>query len=150
MRAYIFVSLLVFNYGSIGLTQVNPMNGRDETMGLVQAEKRWGRSVYKEDLFRSGNSIVRAKMVVDLIEKNPFVGKSVDEVKGRLGKYTGYYWSHRIPAYLIEEGWEKNSDTWQIVFVLDSKGLVKESKIHKNCCYTHAESSSRRPSVNGK
>ena len=116
MKTFIFVALIAFTFGSVGLTQVNPMNGRDEMMALVQAERRWGRRIFKEDLFRSGNSEVRAKMVVDLIEKNPFVGKPVEEVKSRLGKYTGYYWSHRIPAYLLEEGWEKNSDTWQLVF----------------------------------
>ena len=35
---------------------------------------------------------------------------------------------------LIEEGWNQKLDTWQLVFLLDEAGKVKEVRIHKNCC----------------
>ena len=63
-----------------------------------------------------------------------FIGKSAEEVRKELGEFTGNFFSDSIPAYLIEEGWKKGKDTWQLVFLLNENGKVNEVKIHKNCC----------------
>jgi hypothetical protein len=114
---------------------IDPMSGRNLMMPTHEAEKKWGRFQFDEKQFRKASTEVRAKMAADLAEKNPYIGTRPEDIKAKLGEFTGYYWKHRVPAYLIEEGWQKKSDTWQLVFILDSNGLVKEVKIHKNCCY---------------
>jgi hypothetical protein len=125
--------------------KIDPMAGRNEMMSVESATKRWGKTQFDEAKFRAATAADRAKMAVDLVSRNPYVGMSPAELKIKLGEYTGYYWSHRIPAYLIEEGWAKKSDTWQIVFLLGMNGLVKEVKIHKNCCYVSTVGSPRDP-----
>lgn len=76
----------------------------------------------------------RAEMTVNLIESKQFVGLAPEQVKDELGPYTGRFWSYTVPAYMIEEGWKKSADSWQIVFLLGENGKVSDLKIHKSCC----------------
>ena len=75
-------------------------------------------------------------MASDLIEGKSLVGKTSTEVKKLLGPTSGYFWSHRVPTYFIEEGWKSNQDSWQLVFLIDESEHVTEVRIHKNCCET--------------
>lgn len=103
-------------------------------MDLGQAEARYGVQTFVASSFRTGSTVERAKMAVSLVKKKVFVGMTPQQIKKELGNFTGYFFSDYIPAYLIEEGWEKGNDTWQLVFLLDDSGHVNEIRIHKNCC----------------
>lgn len=98
------------------------------------AEKRWGAKIFSPEGFKNGSLKLRAQMAASLQKGNHFVGKTPNEIKATLGPFTGHFWSGMVPAYLIEEGWNLNSDSWQLVFLLDDAGKVKEIRIHKNCC----------------
>ena len=97
-------------------------------------EKRWDSKEFSQSEFKDGTVKVRAQMAFSLIKGKSFVGRTTEEVKNTLGNFTGYFWSNSVPAYLIDEGWTKNLDSWQIVFLIDDSGKVKEVKVHKNCC----------------
>lgn len=103
-------------------------------MELGQAEQRYGIAKFSPGGFKNSNSSERAKMSVSLIKSRRYLGKYPKEVLVELGPSTGHFWSNEIPAYFIEEGWKGNSDTWQLVFLLDDNRKVSEIKIHKNCC----------------
>lgn len=99
-----------------------------------EAKKRWGQKPFAAQAFKDGSAKDRAPMVYDLILKREFVGKTASEVKAQLGPTSGYFWSERVPTYLIEERWAEKKDTWQLVFLIDEKERVKKVRIHKNCC----------------
>jgi hypothetical protein len=105
-----------------------------EFMNLEIAQKRWGQKPFSAELFKAGTPKDRASMAYSLIQGKTFIGKSAKEVKTMLGPTSGYFWSKRIPTYFIEEGWDKNQDSWQLVFLIDEQDRVTEVKIHKNCC----------------
>ncbi|MFM8312796.1 MAG: hypothetical protein ACKOA8_00765, partial [Deltaproteobacteria bacterium] len=98
------------------------------------AEKKWGSKVFSPEEFKKGSVKLRAQMAASLLNGKLFQGKKASEIKTALGPFTGHFWSSSVPAYLIEEGWTLNSDSWQLVFLLDNSGKVKEIRIHKNCC----------------
>ena len=104
-------------------------------MSIEDAQKRWGQSVFTKETFKNGTTKARAVMAVDLIRSGKYIGAPVGQVKSDLGEYTGYYWNHNIPAYLVEEGiipkgeLKMHGDTWQIVLLPDKNGNIKEIKI---------------------
>lgn len=101
-------------------------------MSLGEAKKRWGNEAFNAKKFREGDAIARSKMVVSLIETKKFLGKTVRQVREELGRPDGYFWSDRIPAYFIEEGWKKKTDSWQLVLLPGEDGYIHEVRIHKN------------------
>jgi len=106
-----------------------------EKMPIAAAEKRWGSQPFLAERFRTAGPGERARMVVDLVRKRSFVGKSPSEVFESLGRPDGHFFSDLVPAYLLNEGWKTTEDTWQLVFLLGAKGeTVSEAIIHKNCC----------------
>lgn len=138
MRKYVFFSVPVFlcfiAIGWLVLAQIEPYEKGQEYMSLADAQKRWPQKPFSVDGFKKGSPRDRASMVVDLIKGGGFIGKAAQDVRNVLGDYTGYFFSDRIPAYLIEEGWQTKRDTWQVVFLLNLEGKIKEVRIHKNCC----------------
>ncbi len=104
-------------------------------MPLATAEKHWGKAPFDGGEFKTGTPEVRSKMVADLIKKKYFVGKAPSQVFSELGRSDGHFFSDAIPAYLLNEGWRTNVDTWQVVFLLGGKSQnVSEVIIQKNCC----------------
>ena len=105
---------------------------RGETMTVSQAEKIWGKSEFNAELFRTGDSKTRAKMVGSLISSKWFLGKSVETIRKELGDWDGYYFSDMFPAYIVQDGRVEKGGTWQIVFLLDRDHKANEVIIHKN------------------
>lgn len=103
-------------------------------MNLTDAKQRWGAKPFSTKAFKDGETQQRAEMAVNLIESKQFIGRTPDQVKDELGPFTGRFWSYTVPAYTIEEGWKKNADNWQLVFLLNENGKVSEVRIHKSCC----------------
>ena len=125
---FIFISLT-----TLSSTETDYLDGQT-FLDAKTAEKKWGSKQFSQEEFKKGPVKLRAQMAANLIKGNRFQGKKASEVKAALGSFTGYFWSSSVPAYLIEEGWTLNSDSWQLVFLLDNSGKVKEIRIHKNCC----------------
>ncbi len=132
-KAFILIAFLI-----LGSTFVVPLVRAfqiGETMSLTNAEKRWGKAPFDGERFKAGTPEDRSKMAVDLIKKKYFVGKAPAEVFSALGRADGHFFSDAIPAYLLNEGWRTNMDTWQVVFLLNGKTeKVSEVIIQKNCC----------------
>lgn len=145
MIKLITLALIVFSFPAFA-SPFDPMAGRNEMMDPSAAAKRWGNIKFDIEKFKTGSLDLRSKMAADLVSSRPFVGMTNEEVKGKLGAFTGYYWSHRFPAYLIEEGWKEHKDSWQLVFLVNRENKVVDVKIHKNCCYTSGAQSERMPS----
>ncbi len=59
---------------------------------------------------------------------------SVSEVREKLGKFDGHYFSESFPTYLIQTANKKGEESWQIVFLIDAEKKTKEIIVHKNCC----------------
>jgi len=114
------------------------LSAKDRFMNLAAAEKKWGKGSFSAQEFKNGTIKTRAVMSVDLIKSKVMLGKTPEETKKILGEFTGYYWNHNVPAYIIEEGVIKpnelkmTGDVWQLVFLLNKSGTVEEVKIHKN------------------
>ena len=103
-------------------------------MDVAKAEKRWGSASADVSKFASGSLAERARMASSFVRSKSMNGKNSQEVRQVLGPFTGHFWSTQVPAYILEEGWRKNQDTWQLVFLLDDSGKIKEARIHRNCC----------------
>lgn len=111
-----------------------------EFMTTDRAIALWGHKPFSADEFKKGSLPARSSMAATLIESKTFVGKSPEQVKEELGNPTGYFWSKGFPAYFLNDGSkEKNHETWQLVFLLNSKGNIDEVRIHKNCCSKDAQ-----------
>jgi hypothetical protein len=52
-----------------------------------------------------------------------------------LGEFSGHYISGLYPTYLIQEAKTHAEEAWQIVFLVDAGGTIRDIVIHKNCCY---------------
>lgn len=128
------IAVAVFAFSGFYGLSLAKSSWRGETLSLEQAEKRWGRSVFSEENFKNGSPEIKAKMAVEIVEKKIFVGSTIQEVETALGRHDGHYKNDFIPAYALNEGWKKNEDTWQLVFLPNSDRQIKDVFIHKNCC----------------
>jgi hypothetical protein len=128
--------LMFFTFGIFVFLAVAKSMTRDQDyMSLSDAQKKWGHRTFSIESFKSGSISDRASMAVSLVEhKAQFLGKTPKDIRKMLGGFTGYFWSERVPTYIIEEGWKNKKDTWQLVFLLSSDSAVDDVKIHKNCC----------------
>ena len=107
-----------------------------ESMSLAEVCKRWGERAFDSIEFkkagRKGES-KRAKMTCSLIRnKQQYIGKKREDIRKILGNYTGYYFSDMYPTYIIETAKKIGEDSWQIVFLIDNKGKIKNIVVHKN------------------
>lgn len=127
--AIIFLLIFVF-----GLAYAKHFWAGDE-MGLDQVKKTWGCVPLDEELFKKSGEDVRAKMACSILQSKKFIGKSVGEIRERLGAPTGFYYRDIFPAYMIKVGTSPKDTSWQIVFELDKNRKVTGVFVHKNCCY---------------
>lgn len=128
---YIFISA-VFLVISIGLAK---SYWRGEVLPVQQVAKKWGTTAFDSDKFKKGSEKERSQMAYSLLQnKKKFIGKDRSVIRKELGDFDGYYFSEMYPAYIIEMAQDNESDSWQIVFLIDRKGLVSDIIVHKNCC----------------
>ncbi|MBN8554787.1 MAG: hypothetical protein J0L93_05025 [Deltaproteobacteria bacterium] len=136
-KSFIWFAIILFSLTCLGTwayENLSPFEKDQEWMDLEHAEKLWGKDLFSIEKFRTATTEERAKMSVSLIKSKNYIGKTIQEIKSELGPYTGYFFSDRIPAYQICEGWKKNKNTWNIVFLPGLNGKIKDVRIHKNCC----------------
>ena len=136
---YFRKTIIVFTSALILSTQMGYSNegsylDEQTFMTLSEAKHKWGARPFTAKAFKEGSTRQRAEMAVKLIERKHFVGKTRGQVQDELGPFSGRFWSHTVPTYMIEEGWTKGVNSWQLVFLLDDDGKVSEVRIHKNCC----------------
>ena len=108
-----------------------------EFMGVKEACKRWGEQGLDPIQFKFADEdeSKRAGMVCSLIRnKKKYIGKNGLEIRNLFGDYSGHYFSEMYPAYLIESAKKDGEDSWQIVFLINKEGKVKDIVVHKNCC----------------
>lgn len=105
-----------------------------ETLPVSEAKEKFGNQPFDEKKFKEGSTELRGAMAASLIEGKTFVGTPIASLKGRLGPHTGYLSNDMFPAYILNEGWHTSADTWQLVFLPDFSGKVKDVIINKNCC----------------
>jgi hypothetical protein len=108
---------------------------RGKTMSAAAATERWGSTPFDAEGFREGDAKTRASMAASIQKRaKEFKGKSVLEIREMLGPTDGFYFSDVNPTYLVQIGKDRTEETWQLVFLLNSKRLVEDIIIHKNCC----------------
>lgn len=100
-------------------------------MSPEEAGKRWGRRSFTPQSFKRGDLKVRSQMAADLVLKKTFIGKPYATVEKELGRHDGFFWQDRIPAYLVEDDLRGGKESWQIVFLFDGDGVVRDILIHK-------------------
>jgi hypothetical protein len=110
----------------------NPWLGK--TLSADQVKQRWGQDGFDPTKFRDGDQNLRARMAFSLITSEKMIGLSVSEVREKLGKFDGHYFSESFPTYLIQTANKKGEESWQIVFLIDAEKKTKEIIVHKNCC----------------
>jgi hypothetical protein len=131
-RLIAFLSVLLF--GTLALAWAKTVV-RGETLSGDAAQSRWGNDVFQVKKFREGAIDSRAAMAASLIAgKAQFIGLDRAEIRKRLGDYSGHYISGMYPTYLIQETSESSTEAWQLVFLIDKDGKVRDVIIHKNCC----------------
>ena len=105
-------------------------------MNNSDAEKKWGTLTLNAEQFKVGDLSKRAPMVVDIVKRSLYVGRSRKDVRRELGDPDSYFFSDTIYAYKIMPFPGENKEIWHLVFIPDDKlEKVKEVKIHKKCCY---------------
>ena len=105
-----------------------------ETKSYKEAKQMWGEQDFDSDLFKKGDTLLRAKMSVSLLKQNRLKGQRLSDMRNILGEHTGYFQNDQIPVYIITEDWKNGKDTWQLVLLPDSSNNVGEAVINKNCC----------------
>jgi len=102
---------------------------------MHEVEKRWGHATLNIDKFREGDAAARAAMTFDLLRRQKeFKGKYVVDIRKEFGDPNGFYFTDVFPAYLIQEGRNREEESWQIVFLLDKERKAEKIIVHKNCC----------------
>lgn len=140
MKRLVLLLLLVLFLSQTLWSATDLYLANQEFMATDKAVTLWGHKPFSAEEFKKGNLVVRSAMAASLIESKTFIGKSPKQVKDALGDPTGYFWNKEIPAYFLNDGSkEKSHETWQLVFLLDSKGAISDVRIHKNCCSKDAQ-----------
>ena len=124
--------LIVF--GGIVTVSAMKSNVIGKTLTAQEAEKKWGKTPFDAIGFKKGTTQERAKMASDILAKQAFKGAKTSIVREQLGDPNGYFWSDRIPAYLLNEGSKPNEEVWQLVFLPGANETVSDVVINKNCC----------------
>lgn len=139
MKVLIFILSIVLPFCAVSQTVSDRKDElayltQEQFMNLDTARSRWGHDKFDPARFRAGSTKDRSSMIVSLIEQKLYLGKPPQVVIQDLGPITGHFWNDTIPTYILEEGWDKGSSTWQVVFLLDQKGQIMDVRIHRNCC----------------
>jgi hypothetical protein len=102
-------------------------------MSVEKAEARWGKHSFDEKKFKEGDLPTRSKMAASLVRhKHKWIGKSLVDVRAKLGAHDGFYFNDTVPAYLITRASKADEESWQVVFLPDIEYKVKEIIIELN------------------
>lgn len=108
---------------------------RGETLTKTNVEKRWGKTKFEIEKFKTGDLTLRASMAASLMDHSKiFIGKDPSDVRKMLGDFDGFYFTDMFPTYLIQRAQNRSEEAWQIVFLLGRDKKVSEVIVHKNCC----------------
>lgn len=107
---------------------------RGKTLSLVAAQKKWGSEPYAAEKFKVATLSEKSKMAASILGDKNLLGLTVSQIREKFGQPDGFYFIDAYPAYIIQEGKTHSEETWQIVFLLNSKFQVREVIVHKNCC----------------
>lgn len=105
-----------------------------KTLSPRQVQQRWGQEAFDEAKFNNADQSRRAKMAYSLMTSKKLLGLKPVEIRERLGRFDGHYFSESYPTYLIQTAAKKGEESWQIVFLIDKERKTKEVIVHKNCC----------------
>ncbi len=102
----------------------------DNYMFGWEASLYWGRTPFVARHFREAETNEKSTMVADLISKKYFIGKSIENVKLKLGPSTGGYYNSDVNlAYTVRID---GKTIWDIVFVVNqSTNKVTRLLIYK-------------------
>lgn len=115
---------VIFIGGVYAFSQFMP-----KQLSAEAARERWGNAPFNPAQFKSGSRATRAKMAFQILKTQPYVGKSVLEVRKNLGPNEGYYKNDVVPAYILND---EDDEVWQIVFIVDVNRTVKKVVIYEN------------------
>ena len=110
---------------------------RGETMSLKKVCKTWGEAPLDLVKFKNAeeDKSVRAKMTCSLLKnQTDYIGKDTSEIRELFGSSTGHYFIDMSPAYIIGGTAERDTNTWQIVFLINRRQKISKIIVHKNCC----------------
>lgn len=130
-KAIIFSMIAIFA-GAAWVYASHPWLGK--TLSPDQVQRRWGQEAFDEVKFKNGDQGQRAKMAFSLMTSKKMLGMKAVEIRDRLGRFDGHYFSESYPTYLIQTATKKGEESWQIVFLIDKERKTKEVIVHKNCC----------------
>jgi hypothetical protein len=123
----IIILFFVFLFsGFYAFSQFTP-----KEMFAEAALERWGHDEFDAKKFKAGDFSLRAKMAYEVLQNQPYAGKSVQVLRRELGGNEGYYKNDVVPAYILNQDL---NDIWQIVFLVDTNRNVTKAVIYKNCC----------------
>lgn len=125
-KLFIFFVIVFTTAGIYAVT-----NFSTKELTANEAIQKWGYIKFDSKQFKSGDYIIKSKMCSDLLNNNPYLGKSVSAVWEDLGYHDGHFKNDVVPAYILNE---EENDVWQLVFLLDENRLVTKTVIYKNCC----------------
>jgi len=109
---------------------------RGDTMSAELVKGKWGAVDFTPNAFKSASIEVRASMASSLIKKKKeLIGLPRAEIRQMLAEFSGHYISGLYPTYLIQEAKTQAEEAWQIVFLIDVDGKIRDIVIQKNCCY---------------
>ena len=99
-----------------------------------EAEKRWGFIKFSPEVFRNGDSRIRAPMAASAIRSNIFVGSSEQELLDSLGEPDGDYFDDGCFNYRLSQNSE-GADHWDLVFCFKyPEKIVRKVFVYRSCC----------------
>lgn len=101
-----------------------------EVMDFQDVQKKWGYEKFDANAFRKGDLKIRAAMAGDLLMNKVYVGKAYQKVYDDLGSSDGYFFDDIFLSYEIERSHDFKND-WQVVFLRDHEGCVKDILVQK-------------------
>jgi hypothetical protein len=126
LNSIIILFFVILLSGFYAFSQFTP-----KEMSAEAALERWGHDVFDAKKFKAGDFSLRAKMAYEILQNQPYAGKSVQALRRELGGNEGYYKNDVVPAYILNQDL---NDIWQIVFLVDTNRNVTKAVIYKNCC----------------
>ncbi len=63
-----------------------------------------------------------------------FIGKDILEIRKLFGDFTGHYFVDISPTYIVGGVNSTDTNTWQLVFLINHDEKILDIILHKNCC----------------
>lgn len=105
-----------------------------KTLSATEVKAKWGSEKFDAAKFNAGTYEVKARMAYSIMTNKSFIGKSYEEIREIFGPNDGFYFIDTFPTYIVQRGKNHSEETWQLVFRMDGKYLVRDILMHKNCC----------------